>query len=1255
MAVFFLVKYQARRIVTNLIESNSKGTVELDIGSINIQPLKSSIQLNSLSLLIKGNEKADFKKVNIRRVFIDLASLWDFLSGGTLIIEKLECEGAEFTLFNNQKNDSTAHAFNLNEIIDRLKKDAIRFSIQDMVFKDVNLFLTQDTLKAPTAIKHFNVHAQNLNLSEDSLSRKKTLVEFSLPKQVILLPNELTLGFDSLSFTTQDNSIQLLKLDFKSPSSAVSNTYHVYSDKVRISNFSFESLYKTGRINIDSIFLGKSTITADWTIKHTDHNSNVSHTSIPAIPHADIHSILFDELKSSVTIRNGSVENNFTIERASLQINDFKHNPDSSRVIYSPYYNLLITRYSTLLNDSSKSISFDTIQIQKHSMSLLNFSYKISEQKQPLIRTPRFELKNVDWYEFLINRKLIADELLITEPTIVTTVKSSKNSTRPVDTFKVLETLDSYFDVNLFSVKDARAYVGVPDKNLNIVLNGYSSTIQLSDFINSDNVNQGLDAILFLSFKNVHLQNPDFNVDLENFHFANRNVSVGALKFQKLAELQILTEGLHFDKMNWSEALDSLTLEGLGWKSIKAEIKGSDKSDLAKTNEARIKISVVHVKSIAGGNADVLYKKQDINLNTSLNHLYVKSLTIDDSLRISEIDLSGNSIILNTNLNDIRAGSFSITDNGGEINNIWFNRNTAEHLNLVLGQLSFKTNLQDLLRNKYELKELILEGIKARYNKRSADQSIDLDLDGKFVASDFSYKKSGISIGSAFFQAGPFKLESEKLVKSKKDEKEIDIKTKKIRLNRYIDSIAHVNETIKSLSYFQNQSRQALPEKDASSSNKQRIGVGSKNGNLKFYLTNIHSSKSDSITKVTSIINRIEFSEVDFVTDKLIAWLGQGSLDNLVFNSERTKNIFNIIEDNQHTAVLHTLQGSVTVNDNVIKYGKLDYHPQSSSVSIKQFEFRPLKDQQQFLKDNFYQTNYLATRIESISLNQLNIKRLLEDTVIHIGIINVSSPNLEIGRDKTHPFLAKGFKPLPTNAFKKLKVGFKIDTLKLMNGNITYTEKSKITGQNGTIGFTNVNGLICNIKNVDLFRSDSLYIRANTRFMDSALVKLRVRESYSDTLGGFLMTTDVSPFHTSVLNKALVPMVAVDFKSGFIDTLHMRAIGREYLALGSMRFLYHDLKVDFLDKSDTSRHSVKNQLLKFVANTFVIRDKNRNRTGNVYFERDRSRAVFQYWVKMILSGVTTSVGAKSNKKQIKKYLNSLNQKKLPPIKGNFNL
>jgi hypothetical protein len=407
--------------------------------------------------------------------------------------------------------------------------------------------------------------------------------------------------------------------------------------------------------------------------------------------------------------------------------------------------------------------------------------------------------------------------------------------------------------------------------------------------------------------------------------------------------------------------------------------------------------------------------------------------------------------------------------------------------------------------------------------------------------------------------------------------------------------------------------------------------------------------------RVNAKINTIQFSEVDFATDKLIAWIKSGALKNLVVDSDHTKDVWKVLEDNYPTAAVHDMKATIETNGNLIRFDRLDYDPQSMSGRVHQFQFRPLKDKQQFLDDSYYQTNYMDTRITSIAFNKFNVKRFLKDTIVQLANIHVESPSLQIDRDKTKPFFATAVKPLPTNAFQKLKVGFKIDTLKVSEGRISYTEKSRITGKEGTINFSQLNALVRNVKNIDLRQDDSLYIRASTRFMDSANVRLRVRESYRDTLAGFVLTSQVSPFHTSILNKALVPMVSVDFKSGFVDTLYMRAIGREYLSLGSMKFLYHDLKVEFLDKEDTSRHSLKNQFLKFAANTFVVRTNNTKRTGEIYYARDRNRAVFQYWVKMILSGVTTSVGAKSNKKQIRKYKKSLNQKHLPPIEDKFDL
>ncbi|WP_315823222.1 hypothetical protein [Paraflavitalea speifideaquila] len=72
-------------------------------------------------------------------------------------------------------------------------------------------------------------------------------------------------------------------------------------------------------------------------------------------------------------------------------------------------------------------------------------------------------------------------------------------------------------------------------------------------------------------------------------------------------------------------------------------------------------------------------------------------------------------------------------------------------------------------------------------------------------------------------------------------------------------------------------------------------------------------------------------------------------------------------------------------------------------------------------------------------------------------------------------------------------------------------------------------------------------------------------------------------------------------------------------------------------------------MITFIANTFVIKSRNRHKTGIIYFERLRDRSIFNYMIKMLLSGAGTSVGAKSNKKSIKHYKRELRKQGLPPI------
>jgi hypothetical protein len=102
----------------------------------------------------------------------------------------------------------------------------------------------------------------------------------------------------------------------------------------------------------------------------------------------------------------------------------------------------------------------------------------------------------------------------------------------------------------------------------------------------------------------------------------------------------------------------------------------------------------------------------------------------------------------------------------------------------------------------------------------------------------------------------------------------------------------------------------------------------------------------------------------------------------------------------------------------------------------------------------------------------------------------------------------------------------------------------------------------------------------------------------------------------------------------------MTAKANEDYSFGEMRFHYSDLKVQLLDPDTETPKGLGHNLGSFFANTFIIRTNNPKnfvvRKGYIFFERDKKRAIFNYWTKTFLSGVVSSIGATNNKKKIRK-------------------
>ncbi|MDQ6762967.1 MAG: hypothetical protein M3015_10120 [Bacteroidota bacterium] len=197
----------------------------------------------------------------------------------------------------------------------------------------------------------------------------------------------------------------------------------------------------------------------------------------------------------------------------------------------------------------------------------------------------------------------------------------------------------------------------------------------------------------------------------------------------------------------------------------------------------------------------------------------------------------------------------------------------------------------------------------------------------------------------------------------------------------------------------------------------------------------------------------------------------------------------------------------------------------------------------------------------------------------------------------------------------------------------------------GSLLLDHLNGNFSNIRNYNFRPQDSLSFAFNGRFLDTAAFHLRVDESYTDPLFGFLMTLTIKPASLTILNPLLAPLSNIKFTSGKIDSFYMTAAGNENLARGNMTFYYHGLHLQIIKAGQISETSFLKLVESGLVNAFVLKTNNRDRNGLIYFKRLKDRSFFNYMNKIIFSGVATSVGAKKNNRYRKDFINDAEEEK----------
>ncbi len=327
---------------------------------------------------------------------------------------------------------------------------------------------------------------------------------------------------------------------------------------------------------------------------------------------------------------------------------------------------------------------------------------------------------------------------------------------------------------------------------------------------------------------------------------------------------------------------------------------------------------------------------------------------------------------------------------------------------------------------------------------------------------------------------------------------------------------------------------------------------------------------------------------------------------------------------------------------NTIAFDTLLVSSRKSQIDLSNFALTARYPKYEYGNQVGHQADWKDLLLEKIRIENIDFVELIENKAFHCQKITLDNGHLKLFKDKQLPFPTGRVVPILQERIMQSKAPIKVDSIEIKSFDI-YQSTLQSTGlQEGGITFIDTDGLITNITNDSsrLLNNKFLKVVASTKIMGSGNLYAEMDFDMLDKNNLFFFTARLGAMDAKAFNNILEAAAFVKVSSGEIKSLNLQATGNKKYAYGDMSFIYNDLKIETINKKTLETKGMGKIIKTFFANAFVVKKKNSRvkflrRRGGMYYERDISRVTIDYMAKTAISGLVSSIGAKSNNKQIK--------------------
>lgn len=1234
----------AESVLEQIVETQSNHKLALRIGNFRFNWISNKIRIDSAVFYSKDTTANNLYRVNVSRINFKARGFLPLLFRKQLLIDSIHLYDPEivFTRINKKEKDTTkttsTEDFSVAREMGRISQsinDAIevlqinRFLIDNGSFSLVDQTNPSST---PFVVNRVQIRLDNLHVDSASARHEKSNkilftdnIAIQTTNQDMIFPGgRHLLSFKNFRFNIKNKLVEFDSCTVRANRGDSSKTtFVIFFDKLRLTNIDFDTLYHAEVIKADSVFCINPKINFDI---DSDHKVPKGKKSIQRIDEL-IQQLFGDIIIDHIIVQNADLDintikknqtNTFSSQNNNFELVGLVIKQDYERPIKIDQLFMSLHNYETYLHDGRYYFAFDSVIFYNNALNLTNFAFREYKNGKPFssLNMPRFEVRGLSWESLLYDKKFNAESATFLSPIINYTSKEKAKQNRSV--FATLSDIGGILQLSNMNIRDGtiRLHLG---KGTNLTLENTNLSLSANELTASKKIKNIQHAIGNLHFGKAIFNKGITSAYLNNVRLASDNsILADRLHINNGKQLQATANQIKIGDILLDSVNQDIIMDSLFWKNATVKIYQTTPAKQKKQAANSLSLQNIHGNNTA---LQMLSGTKKINF-------YIQKIDVAEFLQkpsakpvISGLYVSGRDFVMLDENQHVSVKNIIIDDKDNSIlrDILFTKKNGADSIYMQIPLVVMVPDISKIINGNITLDNLIIS---------------DPVLIAQMGKSDTGNSHQKSNAANVYLQNAVLERPQIQLTLSGNNVNSSYIRWNGIKENSYI----HINGL---------RSTQAVPLQVAHAKiyltnfeyiNAKGKHIATNDNKLNLEFDDIRLQKNDS-GKVdwqtrAGIVSMDQLTFDSLGKNNGILKLTGGNVHNIALYSKYINNISDIIK-NSNDLLIQGATGSYTGVKNTINWHNLNFA--NNAFEADSFSLIPLQSIEDYKIKKAFNEDYLNMTTGHLTGGTIDMVKYGSDSILKIGGIQIDKANLFTFKDKTQADTVKKYKLLPTLQIMSIPAKLNIDSVSVKNMEVVYEEINPKTKTLGSIPISNMRMNMYHIKNYDINSTDSLYIYADADVLHELNTRLQVKESYTDSLGSFLMHLHTGPLALNRWNEVLVPLVAAYVKKGDLDSMSLQAVGNNDYSKGTMRMYYHDLSLQLLSKKDLDKQTTINKIVSWIANTFIIRKNNNGKASPVFFERLKDKSAINFLIKTTLAGVKSGVGLPGTKSKERKY------------------